>query len=343
MTQPAPTPLPAEDAPQPWDRAVPGGAFVLDQPDGIPAVWGHDSEVLWPLGEPLYIVGPAGAGKTTVAQQVALARIGIRPADVLGLPVNDDAGRLLYIAGDRPRQAARSMGRMVTDQDRDQLDQRLTVWPGPLTFHLPTEPERLLGMARHYQATTVVIDSLKDVANDLERPETAAAVNSALQHLVANDVEVAVLHHQRKASGDNRKPTSLADVYGGTWLTAGAGSVVLLWGDPGALAVDLTHLKQPAETVGPLTLLHDHDHGTTTVADKPDPLAILRRATKGISARTMAQALTGNTDPNRDAVERARRQLERLHRNGLATKRDGDKATNTPALYLPATLLEDAA
>jgi replicative DNA helicase len=318
------------------DLAVPGGRFVLDEPDGVPAVWGESTRVAWAQGEPLLIVGPPGIGKTTVGQQVTLARIGVRTGTVLGLPVQRADRPVLYVAADRPRQAARSLRRMVTEADRQRLDAGLIVWRGPLPFHLPTEPERLAAMAEHYGVGTVVLDSLKDVAPGLEKPEVGSALNVALQHLVAADVEVLGLHHQRKASGDNKPPTSLADVYGSAWITAGAGSVLLLWGDPGDAVVELSHLKQPADLLGPWQVLHDHDAGTSQVEAAPDPLAILRNAQKGITARTLAQALTGKPDPARPAVERARRDLERLTRNGLAVKQPGDEGRHVPSLYVLA-------
>jgi AAA domain len=145
------------------DRMRPGGSFILDGPKGIPAVWGHGQEVLWAEGEPLVIVGPEGVGKTTVAQQVALARIGIGDGKVLGFPVAESAQRLLYLAGDRPAQVRRSFLRMVEDTDRATLDQRLMVWPGPSPSDFGKHPRTLLDMARAADADTVVVDSLKDV------------------------------------------------------------------------------------------------------------------------------------------------------------------------------------
>ncbi|MCC5946913.1 MAG: AAA family ATPase [Nitriliruptoraceae bacterium] len=325
-----------EPAPS-FDRHQPGGAFVLDQPDGVPAVWGDGNDVIWSKGEPLLVCGPPGVGKTTLGQQAVLRRAGVLDGQLLGLPVEADDRPTLYIAADRPRQAARSLRRMVSEEDRRQLDRNLIVWRGPLPFDLTTDPERLASMADHYGVGTVVIDSLKDVAPGLEKPEVGSALNVALQHLVAADIETMGLHHQRKASGDNRKPTGLADVYGSAWITAGAGSVVLLWGAAGDPIVELTHLKQPAELVGPWQLMHDHDAGVTSTVDKPDPLTILNAAVKGITARTMAQALTGDPDPSRANVERARRRLEGLTGRQLARKREGDPAAGIPALYLPAT------
>jgi replicative DNA helicase len=93
-------------------RFVPGGSFILDRPDTVPAVWGEGDNILWAEGEALIIAGPPGVGKTTVGQQVLLAAIGVR-AHALGMAVRP-AKRVLYLASDRPQQAARSMARMVT-------------------------------------------------------------------------------------------------------------------------------------------------------------------------------------------------------------------------------------
>lgn len=307
----------------PWDRAVPGGSFALDGPSGTPAVWGEGSRVLWSEGEPLLFTGPPGVGKTTIIQQLAIARIGLR-SEVLGQPVAETEGKVLYIAADRPSQAGRSMHRMVRERDRAALDERLVVWRGPLPFDVGTEPRRLVALARHYGAGTVIVDSLKDIASGIEKSEVGSNVNIALQCLVADGIETAALHHMRKANGENRRPRGLSDVFGSVWLTAGAGSVLFVVGEPGDAIVELHHLKQPAEDCGPLTLVHDHTTGTTTVQDEVNVLDRVKATGRaGLTARSLAAVLFDKATPDRNEVEKARRRLEGLVKSGAVTKRAG--------------------
>lgn len=319
------------------DKVETGGAWILDKGTEATPVWGDGDRILWSAGEPCYLVGPQGVGKSTVAQQLVLARVGVRPSSLLGMTVAPDARRVLYFASDRPTQVARSLRRMVSEDDRRVLDERLRVFAGPPTFSITSDTTALLRLAQSVDAGTVVVDSAKDLAVDLEAGPTGAALNQAMQHLVANGVEVLVLHHQRKAQEKNRRPKGLADVYGSTWITSGAGSVLLLWGEAGDPVVDLLHLKIPVEQVGPLRLLHDHETGTTTLADPPpDPLAVLRRARQGLTAKDLATHLAPGDDVGPADVERARRQLDRLVADQLAHKRDGDKARQIPATYVAA-------
>lgn len=298
------------------NRMLLGGKFILDAPAQVDAIWGDGDRVLWARDEPTMLFGPTGAGKTTVAGQVVTGRLGLR-SEVLGFTVAPDEGRVLYLACDRPAQAQRSFARMVCEEDRQILDDRLRVWKGPLPGDLMKNPDLLRMMALEAGAGTVVVDSLKDVAFKLTDDETGTRTNNAFQACVAEGIQVMVLHHPRKATGDNKKPNAIDDVYGSTWFTAGMGSVLCLWGKPGDAVVELSHLKQPAEQIEPLTVLHDHRAGVSTVEGAIDLLAVVRTS-NGLTADGAARALFRVETPDRNQIEKARRRLDQLTAKGLA-------------------------
>lgn len=316
-------------------RFVKGGSFVLDAPEGIPAVWGDDDQVLWAEGEGLLLVGPPGTGKTTLAGQLVRARLGLADT-VLGYTVTPTVGCVLYIAADRPQQARRALRRHFHPEDRHDLDDRLRVWEGPPASDMARDTTILAEMARAAKADTVFIDSLKDVALGLSDDEVGAGLNQAIQRALADGVEVAASHHQRKGQNGS-KPKTLEDVYGSTWLAAGAGSVVLLWGSAGDLVVQLSHLKQPASPVGPFDVVHDHDRGISTIERAPvDPLVALRNTPRGLTAAELAQLTADGREPNATDTRRAIRSLDRLVAKGFATREEphmGGPGGSSPARF----------
>lgn len=314
-------------------RVVDGASFALDRPPEEPAIWGKGDQLLWIEGESCILCGPAGVGKSTIAQQVVKALVGLS-GDVLGFPVAPAEGRVLYVAADRPAQIGRSLARMVSEEDRERLRERLVVWRGPLAVDLTADPSALLRLAREHDADTVILDSLKDVCLDLVKDEVGSRLNRAFQTTLAGGVDLLALHHQRKGQ-QGGKPRKIDDVYGSVWVTAGAGSVLLVWGEPGDPVVELSHLKQPADAVGPLTLLHDHDKGTTAVQDGVDLFDIVRTS-NGLTAEGAARALYGTDEPKRNEVEKARRKLDALVRGERAYRQEAQKGGptgSTPARY----------
>ena len=303
-----------EFAPQERPRYLTGGAFAFDEPATVPSVWGVNQNVAWAEGEGLMLVGPDGVGKTAIQQQLLLARCGLK-TDLLGFDVTPASKPVLYIAADRPRQAARSIRRMVAETDRKILDDRLIVWKGPLPFDLSTAPDELAPFVQDLGAGDIFIDALKDVALDLNKDESGSRINRAFQECIAAGMEICVSHHQRKelqAGKGTPKPTRLADVYGSRWLTAGMGSVILLWGEPGDLVVELSHLKQPAEDIGPFKVRHDHRVGHSTVFHPIDLEQLIADTYGGITVKQAASAIYDAANPSANQIEKARRRLENL-------------------------------
>lgn len=298
-------------------RLHPGGS-ILDEPDTTPAVWGNDPEVFWAEGESLVLAAPTGAGKTTIGSQLVAGMIG-HPSytEVLDQPIAEKQ-RVLFIAADRPRQIKRVLRTRLNGLDRAHIDDRLAIWSGPLPVDLGQDPTALLKLCRQAGADTVVLDSLKDVAVKLTDDAVGSNLNAAMQHCLAEDIDVLAMHHQRKGQ-NGAIPNTIADVYGSTWITAGAGSVVLLWGAPGDAVVDLFHLKQPAETLGPWKIEHDHASGHTIRVEGFDCLAFLtNRAATGADAKETARAWLNKHEPDKNEIAKAYRKLEALRKRGLA-------------------------
>ena len=180
-------------------------------------------------------------------------------------------------------------------------------------------------MGASVDAGTIIVDSLKDAAIGLTDDEVGAGWNRARQGVLTDGMELVELHHQRKGTKDS-PPDTLADVYGSTWITAGAGSVILLWGQAGDLVVKFKHLKQPLDEVGPFDVIHDHTTGVSRVDGGFDPLQYLKlRGADGSNANEAAMRMTSKSKPSKNDREKARRELERLASAGLATRSTGTR------------------
>jgi replicative DNA helicase len=307
-------------------RVRDGATWLLEGVGETTSNWGSGAATLWSRDEPFLVYGPDGVGKTGVVQQLILHAAGIRRGPFLGATVESFDSPSLYLALDRPKQARRSLARMVTEADYDLLAQRLLVWAGPLPFDIGASPRKLPDLVESLGCGRVYIDGLKDAALDLVKDEVGARVNLALQECVARGIDACVLHHPRKdAAGAPDKPKTLEDVYGSRWIVAGMGSVLLIWGRPGDPVVELSHLKQPAEEYSAVKVLHDHERGVSTLYEQDTLENALARAAAGLTVAKAAEHLYPSDRPA--DRERARRRLEALVRDGHATRRDDPDGT----------------
>lgn len=307
----------------PSARRVDGYTFAHAASVDVPALWGRDGEALWVPGESVLQTGPEGVGKSTLLQQLLLGRCGLR-REILGLPIVPAAGLVVLLAMDRPAQAARSFRRMVGDDHEDVLRERLAVWRGPIPVNVLEAPPVLADWieSEFPGVSDVFIDSVKDVIPKISDDESGNRYNLARQELLARGIELVENHHQRKEQRGQGAPKSLADVHGSRWITAGAGSVLLLWGEPGDHVVELVHLKQPAEPFGPHKVIHDHVRGTSSLYEPSDLHKTLERTPAGLLVADAARAMFETAMPSANQVERARRKLNRLVERGDAFRQD---------------------
>jgi hypothetical protein len=114
-----PVPLPAQ--------MTDGLTFAMGATAEEDAIWGRVDAIAWAPGEATGLVGPDGVGKTTIVHRLALGLASVE-GTLLGLPIAPAEGRVLLVAADRPKQAARSMWRMLVElQSREHAKLRETV------------------------------------------------------------------------------------------------------------------------------------------------------------------------------------------------------------------------
>jgi hypothetical protein len=315
LTQPEPVSIPPQ--------MVDGLTFALGAVGEEPAIMGRGDDVLWSPGEPMGIVGPDGVGKTTLVQQLQLCRVGIR-SELLGMYVEPAIDKVLYISADRPKQAQRSLWRMVQSLGRLEhahLREGLIVWRGPLPFDVVKQPGDLVNWADDLGASDVFLDSLGFIVPRLIEDETGSAIAQAFTAMSVGDKELVWLGHPRKASGENKKPNKIEDCYGSRWITAASGSVVSLWANPGDPVVEVKQLKSPAGEVGPFLMSIDHTTGDVSVVEGTDLLGQLRAAPNGLSAKEAGRFMEAANE--RSKTEKARRKLESFIGRRLAYRSPG--------------------
>lgn len=318
-----------------------GGAAILDEPALPPSVWGRADQVAWAEGESLIVAAPDGVGKTTLGGQLVKGRLGLGTGTVLDMPVTPGRRRVLYLMMDRPRQIRRALRRIFTDADRAVLDARLVLWQGPPPADLARDTGMLLHLCQLADADTVIVDSLKDAALKLSEDETGAGWNRARQLVTAAGIEIIELHHPRKEQAANKRPAELADLFGSRWISAGAGSVIMLWGKAGDPVAELIHLKQPSSVIGPLRIRMDRHAGTVTLDTGADLIEHIRaRGDEGVTAEDAAALLTGTETPGRPDIEKARRRLDKLTTEGVLIHRPGSRGGHAGSR--PATWAEQS-
>src|ERR1035437_1768989 len=232
-------PCPSDALSGPWRGPYVRTDDLLWAEDSVrPSIWGPPESPLWMPGESLMIAGESGLGKSTLAQSLVAARLGLRD-EVMGYPVADDGGKVLYLALDRSAQIRRMMRRQVPDDPRIRqvARDRLVIREGPLPVLLTDERHDgwLLEQAQAVGATTVVIHSLKNVRLNPSDEASANAYDRARQALMTAGINLIEIHHTRKTTTQGQGGRGgMDDVHGSFALVAGAGSVLTLSKPKGA-------------------------------------------------------------------------------------------------------------
>lgn len=128
-----------------------------------------------------------------------------------------------------------TIAREYTPEQHAALQDNFIVVPlgEPISFDKPEGMKFLETILDDIEPDGLIIDSIGKLSMEELSEKTAKGINAAFLHLRKRyGCFIWVIHHNRKATDNNKKPAGLADVYGNMYLTAEMTTVLVLWPDP---------------------------------------------------------------------------------------------------------------
>jgi KaiC/GvpD/RAD55 family RecA-like ATPase len=129
------------------------------------------------------------------------------------------------------------MEAIAQEYDEEQqaiLEKNLLIVPLGEVIHLdrPEGLQFVFSLLDEFQPDGIVIDSIGKTTMEELNEKVSRLLNVQFREIRNRyDCFLWFIHHNRKATDNNKKPTALSDVYGNMYLTADMTSVIILWAD----------------------------------------------------------------------------------------------------------------
>jgi hypothetical protein len=202
----------------------------------------------------LLLTGHTGVGKTQfcgdLANHLTLAQ------DFLGKAVDTSPKRVLFVSLEMGLVELKWLrGEQCKNFSEDQLkilEKNLKFLPVgyPIYYNREENRRALEELVQKGQFEVVIFDSLGSMTEqELSKETDAKLLMDWNDHLRAElGISTIIIHHHRKAQTGNKRPSSIADIYGSHYFTARATTVMTLW-DPkrsGIIEVSFQKLRMSA-------------------------------------------------------------------------------------------------
>lgn len=246
------------------------------------------------------VTGLPNVGKTQFALQLGMrTSIGqnflhwesMRPHKIMMLSLEMWAAELkLFLA---------TMARGFSEAELELLQEYFHVMPlgNPIPITSPEGRAFIESQIEEHAPQGLIIDSLQKIHLDSLVDDDKVRQTNRYLNALRNKygVYITVIHHNRKAQGDNKRPKELSDVYGSQFITADVDYVIGLWEDepvkePGKISV--SNLKNRlGKKKSPFFVQRTDELGFALVSQNPEMGALdaeaelVRRAKSNTSPR----------------------------------------------------------
>lgn len=178
-----------------------------------------------------------------------------------------------------------TIAKSLTSEEIALLDENFIVVPigESIALSKPDGLKFLESILDEVRPTGIIFDSIVKLAADELNEKTATALNEKFAYL-RNKYKAFMwfVHHNRKASDGNKKPTELDDVYGNQYLTTDMSAVLILWPHPSG--VEVIHVKERFAEKLPTFVAARSEHLTFSVMPDSDTMALSKNLLNGASS-----------------------------------------------------------
>jgi hypothetical protein len=211
---------------------------------GFNSFLASDFSVDWAINELMpqdgcgIIVSPGGIGKTQLMSQFAIHQC--LGKSIIGYDFHEPLSAMMFsLEMGKPgyHRLSSIISKGYSPIELAHLDKTFMVAPlgEPMPLDRPEGKRFFEDAIETHQPKAIFLDSLqKVITGDIKDDESIRKFFNYIA-TVRNKygVYVWIVHHTRKAQGDNKKPRELPDVYGSQYITSEPDTVVSLWQDPG--------------------------------------------------------------------------------------------------------------